>query len=108
MQTDAFIERVYAIARLIPAGKVLSYGRLALLAGRPRAARAVGRAMSRCPDNSGVPCHRVIRADGSLCDGYAFGVVGLQRALLRSEGVPFLPDEKVAVANAQWDGLSRG
>ncbi len=100
----SFPEEIYAIARRIPEGHVASYGQLALLAGRPRAARIVGGAMSRCPEGNGVPCHRVIRADGSLCDGYEFGVPGLQRALLREEGVHFLPDGRVDMRMCQWDG----
>ncbi len=101
-----FPEQVYAIAKGIPRGCVASYGQLALLAGRPRAARIVGGAMSRCPSGSGVPCHRVVRSDGSLCSGDAFGAPGLQQELLRVEGVVFLPDGRVDMKRFQWDGIS--
>ena len=97
-----FGERVYRIARRIPPGSVATYGQLAALAGKPRAARIVGGVMSRCPEGSGVPCHRVIRSDGSLCGEYVFGISGLQRQLLLSEGVVFLPDGRVSMAECLW------
>jgi len=97
-----FNERVYAFARRIPKGKVATYGQLAALAGQPRAARIAGGAMSRCPEGSGVPCHRVIRRDGTLCDEFVFGISGLQRQLLLSEGVLFLPDGRVNMAACLW------
>ncbi len=102
--TDPFIEEVYRIAQKIPKGRVLSYSRLAMLAGRPRAARIVGSAMSHCPEGSDIPCHRVVRADGSLCEGYEFDIAGLQRELLRSEGVPFRRDGRVDMRLCMWDG----
>ena len=98
-----FTAQIDRIVRLIPQGKVLSYGQIALLCGRPRAARVVGGAMSRC-NAEGVPCHRVVKRDGSLCEGYEFGIAGLQRELLRSEGVKFLPDGRVDIAQCCWEG----
>jgi methylated-DNA-[protein]-cysteine S-methyltransferase len=61
-----FDAEVYRAARAIPYGQTVSYGELALMAGHPGAARAVGGAMARCPFSPVVPCHRVIRADGSI------------------------------------------
>ena len=61
-----FDAAVYATARRIPYGQTASYAEVAAMAGSPRAARAVGRAMARCPFFPVVPCHRVIHADGSL------------------------------------------
>lgn len=57
---------VYRAAVAIPYGATVSYRDLAVAAGSPRAARAVGAAMARCPLFPVVPCHRVIHADGSL------------------------------------------
>ncbi len=62
----AFDRDVWTAARTIPYGQTVSYGELALMAGHPGAARAVGGSMSRCPFSPVVPCHRVIHADGSL------------------------------------------
>jgi len=61
-----FDAAVWAAARLIPYGETVSYGELAAMAGYPRAARAAGNAMARCPFSPVVPCHRVIHADGSI------------------------------------------
>ena len=60
-----FDAAVYRAAMQIPYGETASYGELAGMAGSPRAARAVGSAMARCPLFPVVPCHRVIHADGS-------------------------------------------
>jgi O-6-methylguanine DNA methyltransferase len=84
-RTD-FAARVLSAVRRIPAGRVATYGDVAMLAGKPRAARAVGNIMRDCrmPD---VPCHRVIAAGGRL-GGYA-GQEVAKRALLVREGVAF-------------------
>ena len=95
-----FYERVYGLVRHIPAGKCASYGQLALMLGSPRASRAVGYAMRACKDPS-VPCHRVLRGDGSTVP--AFGP-GVQRALLEAEGVPFTPDGRADLSRCRWDG----
>ena len=78
-----FYQRVYELARRIPAGRCASYGQLALMLGNPRASRAVGYAMRACKDPA-VPCHRVLRGDGSTAE--AFGP-GVQRTMLEAEGV---------------------
>jgi methylated-DNA-[protein]-cysteine S-methyltransferase len=62
----AFDARVWTAARQISYGETASYGALALMAGYPGAARAVGGSMSRCPFFPVVPCHRVIHADGAI------------------------------------------
>jgi len=79
-----FQSRVIEVVRRIPRGEVRSYGQVAGLAGRPGAARAVGTLMRKNRDPS-VPCHRVIKSDGTL-GGYN-GNLGEKRDLLESEGV---------------------
>jgi O-6-methylguanine DNA methyltransferase len=81
---DTFTRRVLSVVRRIPVGRVATYGDVARLAGRARAARAVGNIMRTCgrPD---VPCHRVIAAGGRL-GGYG-GSETLKRSLLQAEGV---------------------
>jgi O-6-methylguanine DNA methyltransferase len=81
---DRFTQRVLTVVRRIPPGRVATYGDVAALAGRPRAARAVGNIMRGCgrPD---VPCHRVIAAGGRL-GGYG-GRELMKRSLLTAEGV---------------------
>ena len=79
-----FGRRVIAVIRRIPPGRIASYGDVAALAGRPRAARAVGNILrdTRAP---GLPAHRVVAAQGAL--GGFGGNLPLKRALLASEGV---------------------
>jgi O-6-methylguanine DNA methyltransferase len=80
----AFSHRVLSVVRRIPPGRVASYGEVAKLAGRPRAARAVGNIMRNC-GRADVPCHRVIAAGGRL-GGYG-GSELLKRSLLVAEGI---------------------
>ena len=80
----AFRSRVMAVVRRIPAGRVSTYGDVAAMAGQPRAWRAVGNIMRECRD-PGVPCHRVIAANGGL-GGYG-GNLQVKRSLLRAEGL---------------------
>ena len=79
-----FSRRVLSLVRRIPPGRVATYGDIARLAGRPRAARAVGNVMRGC-DRPDVPCHRVIAAGGRL-GGYG-GSEMLKRSLLLAEGI---------------------
>jgi O-6-methylguanine DNA methyltransferase len=81
---SAFRQRVLAVVRRIPAGRVATYGDVAELAGRPRAWRAVGNIMRNCHDFA-TPCHRVIGAAGAL--GGFGGSLQLKRELLRAEGI---------------------
>jgi O-6-methylguanine DNA methyltransferase len=81
---STFRRRVLAAVRRIPPGRVATYGDIALLAGAPRAARAVGTVMRECRDPS-VPCHRVIAAGGAL-GGYGRNLQ-VKRELLRAEGL---------------------
>ena len=92
---NPFFEQVYEVVKQISYGKVISYGQIARLLGRPRAARVVGWAMRCCPE--GLPWHRVVMADGTITGGvYA----DMRRALLEAEGVTFLADGRVdMVAN---------
>ena len=83
-RTTEFQRRVLSAAKRIPPGRVATYGDLAALAGKPRAARAVGNIM-RTAREPGVPYHRVIGAGGSL-GGYG-GSLQIKRELLRAEGI---------------------
>lgn len=76
-----------------------TYGDVALLAGSPRAARAVGTVMRTCRDR-GVPCHRVIAANGSL-GGYG-GNLQVKRELLRAEGVEVGQARVRRFAEVRW------
>ena len=97
MEQSTFFQRVYDIVRQIPAGHCVSYGQIAWMLGAPRAARQVGWAMRRCPDD--LPWQRVVKSDGSIAGG---GYAEIRRALLEAEGVPFLPDGRVDLSACSW------
>ena len=95
-----YYQIIYQLVSQIPVGRVATYGQLALMSGNPRAARAVGYAVRacRCPQ---IPCHRVLRADGSTVP--AFGP-GVQQALLEAEGVKFNARGRADLSRFRWDG----
>jgi methylated-DNA-[protein]-cysteine S-methyltransferase len=83
-----FTRRVLSVVRSIPAGRVATYGDVAVLAGRTGAARAVGNVMRGCEDPS-VPCHRVVAAGGKLGGFSAAGGTVTKRRLLEIENARF-------------------
>ena len=101
-----FNEKVYEVVSKIPAGRVATYGQIALLAGSPRAARVVGGALHRNPKPGSIPCHRVVNRAGALAPAFAFGGLGEQRRLLEAEGVYVQADNTVELALFAWDGQS--
>jgi len=78
-----FSEKVLAVVGLIPVGQTLTYAQVATKAGSPRASRAVGNILNK-NYNPDIPCHRVIRSDGST-GGYNRGVEQ-KKVILRAEG----------------------
>jgi O-6-methylguanine DNA methyltransferase len=95
----AFTRRVLTAVRRIPVGRVTTYGAIARLAGKPRAARAVGNIMrdARVP---GLPYHRVIAA-GGLLGGYG-GNLSLKRALLAAEGLVVTATRVKHFSKVKW------
>ncbi len=95
-------EAVYAAARRIPRGRVMTYGQIATLLGSRLSPRAVGWAMHGCP--RGVPWHRVVNASGGCStERLSHLPPGLQRALLRSEGVVFRKNGTLDLADYRWN-----
>lgn len=98
---EARREALYAVLAQVPAGKVVSYGQLAEMAGLGRAARWVGRTLSQLPNGSRLPWHRVVAAGGRLSLGAA-SVSGVeQRARLRAEGV-LVHNDRVDIRRHGW------
>lgn len=99
-----FKQKIYALTDKIPKGKVATYGQLARLAGKPKAARAVGACMRTNPNAPYTPCHRVVASDGKLT-GYSLGKgITTKRKMLEKEGVSFIND-KVNLEISLWDGV---
>ena len=84
---ENFFERVYAIARQIPEGKVTSYGAIAKALGTARSARMVGWAMNASHNREDVPAHRVVNRKGLLSGKHHFAGTNLMQQLLENEGV---------------------
>jgi len=82
-------ERIWAVVRRIPRGKVATYGQVAELAGLEGHARQAGYAMHALPPNSKVPWHRVINSSGEVSPRTSGDSHELQRLLLEDEGVVF-------------------
>lgn len=97
MTRSGFFEEVYALVAKVPYGRCVSYVQIAARLNAPSGARAVGWAMRACPDE--LPWQRVVRNDGSIAGG---GAASLRRAMLESEGVPFLSDGRVDIAACRF------
>ena len=97
-----FFNKVYAVVKQIPKGKVATYGDIARLCGNKNMARQVGWALHNNPQPVITPCHRVVFANGSLTKGFAFGGIGVQADLLRQEGVEIINDT-VNLKKYRWE-----
>lgn len=97
-----FFDKVYSTVKLIPKGKVATYGQIAEMCGSPRASRIVGTALHRNPEPIVIPCHRVVNRFGGLAPEFAFGGKQIQRELLESEGVNVSDDFTVDLSVYLW------
>jgi methylated-DNA-protein-cysteine methyltransferase related protein len=94
-------EGVFATARRIPRGKVMTYGQIATLLGNRLSPRAVGWALHGCPRD--IPWHRVVNASGGCStDRLPHMAPGLQQALLRAEGVRFRLNGTLDLGVYRW------
>lgn len=98
---SSFRDKVYEITKLIPTGKVATYGQLAQLSGNSKAARAVGICMKNNPNAPIVPCHRVVASDGKLTGYSARGGISTKKQILLEEGVLFI-NNRVNLSLSQW------
>jgi methylated-DNA-protein-cysteine methyltransferase-like protein len=96
---QVFVDRVHAIARVVPRGHVVTYGQLARLAGRPHAAREVG--WIAHAGGKGIPWQRVVNRFGGLASGYGGGPAS-QGAALRRDGVAVQANFRVDLSVYQW------
>jgi methylated-DNA-protein-cysteine methyltransferase related protein len=96
-------ERIYAVVRRIPRGRVATYGQVAALAGLPGQARLVGYALHALTSGTGVPWQRVINARGSVsARGTQSGGALTQRMILEREGVAFDGAGRVSLDRFRW------
>lgn len=99
---SSFKNKVYAVTKKIPKGKVASYKQIARLAKNPNAARAVGAYMRTNPYAPQVPCHRVVASNGALTGYSGKGGVRGKQKLLQAEGVYFLKNGRVDMKRSGW------
>lgn len=85
---DDYRSKVFDVVKTIPKGKVMTYKQIAGKVGLKNP-RHVGRILNTNTNPKEYPCHRVVRSDGTLADGYAFGGKDVQKKILESEGVNF-------------------
>lgn len=101
---DDFFNRVYEVARMVPAGRVTSYGAIAAFLGSPGAARMVGWAMNASHHQTKwVPAHRVVNHIGLLTGKHHFDTSGAMQELLETEGVRIVNDQVVDFHALFWD-----
>ena len=97
-----FEQQLYAWLAQVPSGRVVTYGQLAGLIGRPGGARWVGHRLGRLPPGSSLPWHRVLNARSCSSLPMEKGGSNRQLRLLQREGV-LVVDGRVSLARYQWD-----
>lgn len=101
-QRDYF-EEVYEVVRLVPAGRVTTYGTIARYLSLRAGARMVGWAMNGCHNRPDVPAHRVVNSVGVLSGKHFFGGPTIMQQLLEDEGVRVVEDRVVDFKTLLWD-----
>ena len=97
-----FFDKVYEVAKLIPYGKISSYGAIAKFLGAARSARMVGWAMNNALAKD-VPAHRVVNRVGLLTGKHHFDGTNLMQQLLENEGIKVVDNQVVDFKKHFWD-----
>jgi methylated-DNA-protein-cysteine methyltransferase-like protein len=95
-------QRIYAVVKRIPRGRVATYGQVASLAGLAGHARQVGYALHALPEGSVVPWHRVVNAQGAISMRSLPGAELVQQQLLAQEGVRLDAKGRVKLSRVGW------
>ncbi len=103
VENENFFERVYAVARQIPFGRVTSYGSIARALGTGRSARMVGWAMNASHNMPDVPAHRVVNRVGLLTGKHHFEGTNLMQQLLESEGIEVVENQIQDFKTVFWE-----
>ncbi len=102
-KSDNFFEKVYQVARLIPYGRVTSYGEIAKYLGAARSARMVGWAMNNAHgQEEEVPAHRVVNRKGLLTGKHHFEGTNLMQQLLENEGIVVIENQIQDFEKVLW------
>lgn len=101
MPGSRLYERIYAVVRQVPAGRVTTYGQVSKMVPGTTA-RMVGYAMAATPQGSDIPWQRVINSQGKISPhGFGFGS-SMQRELLNQEGIPFDSNDRIDLSLFGW------
>ncbi|MCR1025309.1 MGMT family protein [Cellulophaga baltica] len=102
-ESKNFFHKVHQVAKLIPYGRVTSYGAIAKYLGAARSARMVGWAMNASHNLEDVPAHRVVNKQGLLTGEHHFDGTNLMQQLLESEGVEVVENQIQNLDTLFWD-----
>jgi len=100
-----FFENVYSVVKLIPSGRVTSYGAIACYLGSKQSSRMVGWAMNASHKINGIPAHRVVNRKGILTGKHHFDTSNRMQELLEEEGVKIDEDRIVNYNELFWDPM---
>ena len=103
-ETLNFFDKVYEVAKLVPYGRVTSYGAIATYLGAARSARMVGYAMNGSSGKD-VPAHRVVNRKGLLTGKHHFDGTNLMQQLLESEGIVVIDNQIQDLDKVYWDPI---
>lgn len=105
-ENSDFFSRVYELTKLIPYGRITSYGAIARYLGTGRSARMVGWALNSCHTSPEfIPAHRVVNQKGLLTGKLHFGNSTTMQQLLENEGITVEDDQVVDFDEKFWDPL---
>ena len=105
MEKENFFENVYQVVKLIPEGKVTSYGAIAKFLGTAKSSRMVGWAMNNAHSDASIPAHRVVNKQGLLTGKHHFGINNEMQTLLENEGIKVEKDQIIDFKNHFWDPM---
>ena len=100
---DEFFGTVFQVVKLIPTGRVTSYGAIAAYLGAKRSSRTVGYAMNASHSIPGIPAHRVVNRNGQLTGKMHFSSPNEMEELLLKEGIVVKNDQIIDFKNLFWD-----
>tara|TARA_R110002167_G_scaffold64434_4_gene182177 strand:+ start:52456 stop:52788 length:333 start_codon:yes stop_codon:yes gene_type:complete len=101
-KSDNFFDKVYDVVRLIPFGRVTSYGAIGAYLGAAKSARMVGWAMNKAHNLEDVPAHRVVNKKGLLSGKHHFDGTNLMQQLLENEGIVVVDNQIQNLEKVFW------
>lgn len=103
IDSNSFFDRVYEVVRLIPLGRITTYGAIAKTLGTAKSARMVGWAMNASHSKENIPAHRVVNRKGLLTGKHHFEGTNLMQQLLEAEGIQVIDNQIQDFQKHFWD-----